>query len=100
MHSTSRPTCPSSTSLIVTTAVMTPSVLGQTQTNQSVQRASCTGSEGEGRLEPLLNQQQTQRTPPPRPPTSAVRGWPHWEASEQRVRQGAGRTPTRPFFRQ
>src|ERR1700739_4093791 len=79
MHSTSRPTCPSSTSLIVTTAVMTPSVLGQTQTDQSVQRASGTGSEGEGRLGPLLNQQQTQRTHPTRPPTSAVRGWPHWE---------------------
>src|ERR1700758_3319997 len=83
MHSTSRPTCPSSTSLIVTTAVMTPSVLGQTQTDQSVQRASGTGSEGEGRLGPLLNQQQTQRTHPTRPPTSAVRGWPHWEGTEQ-----------------
>src|ERR1700739_4835616 len=96
MHSTSRPTCPSSTSLIVTTAVMTPSVLGHTQTDQSVQRASGTGSEGEGRLGPLLNQQQTQRTHPTRPPTSALRGWPHWVTDF--VFFGIGRLVTAPDF--
>jgi len=32
----------------------------------------------EGRLGPLLNQQPTPTIQPNPPPTSAVRGWPHW----------------------
>src|SRR6476469_10083964 len=47
----------------------------------------------EGRLGPLLNQQPTATIPPNPPPTSAVRGWPHWWCVSQIVSVWFDRIP-------
>src|SRR6476469_3138488 len=44
---------------------------------------AATPRSSEGRLGPLPNQQPTATIPPNPPPTSAVRGWPHWYCSRR-----------------
>src|SRR6185312_3777820 len=77
MHSISRPTCPPSTSFTVIVSAMTASLVGQAGPDQRLgsRRRRDRRRAGSDRLS---TSSQPQRSHPTRPPTSAVRGWPHW----------------------
>src|SRR6476661_3124169 len=77
MHSISRPTCPPSTSFTVIVSAMTASLVGQAGPDQRLgsRRRRDRRRAGSDRLS---TSSQPQRSRPTTPPTSAVRGWPHW----------------------